>query len=207
MPYQNVSEGPKKVFYSLVVFDCRIDLQTATVIRVDVQAEVTPNLPDSGCGLSNLQMVRWRAMLALDLDQPPRESVALMAEILSWRLAGPPPPLVINGKSVAEMKLETMPDVTRLATGLVGVKMVITEVANCGSRGEKGGAGRSKYFQDFKIFFSSEILTRLEDEVISDEKWELKIFQVWTVPVDGRVKYNILVFQVVGVMVWGVRLF
>ena len=40
-----------------------------------------------------------------------------------------------------------------------------------------------------------EILTRLEDEVISDEKWELKIFQVWTVPVEGRVKYNILLFQ------------
>ena len=39
--------------------------------------------------------------------------------------------------------------------------------------------------------------------MISDEKWELKIFQVWTVPVDGRVKYNILVFQVVGVMVLG----
>ena len=31
--------------------------------------------------------------------------------------------------------------------------------------------------------------------MISDEKWELKIFQVWTVPVEGRVKYNILVFQ------------
>ena len=124
----------------MVVFDCRIDLQTANVIRVDVQSEVTPNLPDSSAGLSNVQMNRWRAMLALDLDQPPRESVALMGQILTWRLPGPPPPLVINGKSVDEMKLETTPDVTRLATGLVGVKMVITEVANCGSRGEKGGA-------------------------------------------------------------------
>ena len=135
-----MTEGPKKVFYSLVVFDCRIDLQTANVIRVDVQSEVTPNLPDSSAGLSNVQMNRWRAMLALDLDQPPRESVALLDQILSWRSPAPPPPLVIQGKSVAEMKLETTPDVTRLASGVVGVKMIITEVANCGSRGEKGGA-------------------------------------------------------------------
>ena len=79
-------------------------------------------------------------MLALesDLQQPPRESVALMEEILSWRMAAPPPALIIQGKSVAEMKLETPPDVTRLASGVVGVKMVITEVANCGDRGEKG---------------------------------------------------------------------
>ena len=130
-----MTEGPKKVFYSLVVFDCRIDLQTANVIRVDVQSEVTPNLPDSSSGLSNVQMNRWRAMLALD-----RESVALMDQILCWRSPAPPPPLVIQGKSVAEMKLETTPDVTRLASGVVGVKMIITEVANCGSRGEKGGA-------------------------------------------------------------------
>lgn len=79
-------------------------------------------------------------MLALesDLQQPPRESVALMEEILSWRMAAPPPALIIQGKSVAEMKLETPPDVTRLSSGVVGVKMVITEVANCGERGEKG---------------------------------------------------------------------
>ena len=141
-----MSEAPKKVFYSLVVFHCRPDLQTANVIRVDVQAEVTPSLPDSSSGLANIQMIRWRAMLALDLDQPPRESVALMDQILSWRLPGPPPPLVINGKSVAEMKLETLPEVTRIATGVVGVKMVITEVANCGSRGEKGGASRTKIY-------------------------------------------------------------
>ena len=145
-----MSDGPKKVFYSLVVFDCRIDLQTANVTRVDVQSEVTPSLPDSSAGLSNVQMNRWRAMLALDLDQPPRESVALMDEILCWRLPAPAPPLVINGKSVAEMKLETLPEVTRIATGVVGVKMVITEVANCGSRGEKGEANRTKiYFQKF----------------------------------------------------------
>ena len=43
--------------------------------------------------------------------------------------------------------------------------------------------------------FFLEILTRLEDAVISDEKWEVKMFQVWTVPVEGRVKYNILIFQ------------
>ena len=139
------------MFYSLVVFDCRIDLQTANVTRVDVQSEVTPNLPDSSSGLSNLQMNRWRALLALELAQPLRESVALLDEILSWRSPGPPPPLVIQGKSVAEMKLEAQPDVTRLASGVVGVKMVITEVANCGSRGEKGGGRRSKYFQDFLL--------------------------------------------------------
>ena len=40
-----------------------------------------------------------------------------------------------------------------------------------------------------------EILTRLEDEVITDEKWEIKVFHVWTVPVDGRVLYNFLLFQ------------
>ena len=36
--------------------------------------------------------------------------------------------------------------------------------------------------------------------MISDEKWELKIFQVWTVPVEGRVKYSILVFLKGGIV-------
>ena len=45
-----------------------------------------------------------------------------------------------------------------------------------------------------------EILTRLEDAVISDEKWELKIYHVWTVPSAGRVKYNILLFQKGGIV-------
>ena len=62
------------------------------------------------------------------------------------------------------------------------MKMIITEVANCGGVGEK------------------EILTRLEDEVISDEKWELKLFHVWTVPREGKVQYNFLVFYKGGVV-------
>ena len=48
--------------------------------------------------------------------------------------------------------------------------------------------------------FFLEILTRLEDAVISDEKWEVKIFQVWTVPVEGRVKYSLLLFQKGGIV-------
>ena len=39
---------------------------------------------------------------------------------------------------MAELKLETAPDTARAASGVVGVKTVITEVANCASRGEKG---------------------------------------------------------------------
>ena len=39
---------------------------------------------------------------------------------------------------MAELKLETAPDTARGAYGVVGVKTVITEVANCASRGEKG---------------------------------------------------------------------
>ena len=58
------------------------------------------------------------------------------------------------------------------------------------------------YFQrpTESIFQCLEILTRLEDEVINDEKWEVKIYQVWTVPVAGRVKYNILLFQKGGIV-------
>ena len=58
------------------------------------------------------------------------------------------------------------------------------------------------YFQKLSesIFQCLEILTRLEDEVINDEKWEVKIYQVWTVPVAGRVKYNILLFQKGGIV-------
>ena len=36
--------------------------------------------------------------------------------------------------------------------------------------------------------------------MISDEKWEVKIFQVWTVPVEGRVKYSLLLFQKGGIV-------
>ena len=39
---------------------------------------------------------------------------------------------------MAELKLETAPDTARAASGVIGVKTVITEVANCASRGEKG---------------------------------------------------------------------
>ena len=80
------------------------------------------------------------------------------------------------------MKLESMPSTSRAASGVVGVKMIITEVANCGAMGEK------------------EILTRLEDEVINDEKWEIKIYSVWTVPKDGNVQYNLLLFQKGGIV-------
>ena len=45
----------------------------------------------------------------------------------------------------------------------------------------------------FLIFV--EILTRLEDEVITDEKWEIKIYHVWTVPKAGKVGYSLLYFQ------------
>ena len=45
--------------------------------------------------------------------------------------------LDFSGRSVDEMKLESMPSTSRAASGVVGVKMIITEVANCGARGEK----------------------------------------------------------------------
>ena len=54
MPDQNLTEGPKKVFYSLVVFDCRIDLQPARMIlylcvkssKDEFIAGATPGLED-----------------------------------------------------------------------------------------------------------------------------------------------------------------
>lgn len=162
----------------------RIETQTANIIRVDVQFEATPNMPDSVLNMTSIHVLRWRAMLALeaDLQQPPRDSVALLDCVMSWRLPTPAPPIVIDGRSVSELKLETSPETSRAASGVVGVKMIITEVANCGSRGEK------------------EILTRLEDEVINDEKWEVKIFHVWTVPTAGKVQYNMLLFQKGGIV-------
>lgn len=48
------------------------------------------------------------------------------------------------------MKLETAPETSRAASGVVGVKMIITEVANSGERGEKGGNG----LEDFQIMLS-----------------------------------------------------
>ena len=41
-------------------------------------------------------------MLALepDLQQPPRDSVALMDNVMIWRLPVPPPAIVIDGKTV-----------------------------------------------------------------------------------------------------------
>ena len=44
------------------------------------------------------------------------------------------------------------------------------------------------------FFCYSEILTRLEDEVVLDEKWETKMFHVWTVPKNGKVQYSLLLF-------------
>ena len=41
-------------------------------------------------------------------------------------------------RQVPEMKLETAPETSRAASGVIGVKMIITEMANCGERGEKG---------------------------------------------------------------------
>ena len=85
-------------------------------------------------------MLRWRALLSLesDLQQPPRQAAALMGQILTWRLSAPPPPLVVSGKSVGDLRLEGPPTVTRLANGLVGIQQSITELANCGEQGEKG---------------------------------------------------------------------
>ena len=37
------------------------------------------------------------------------------------------------------MKLETTPETSRASSGVIGVKMIITGMANCGERGEKGG--------------------------------------------------------------------
>ena len=49
-------------------------------------------------------------------------------------------------------------------------------------------------------FILIEILTILEDEVVNDEKWELKLFHIWTVPQGGKVKYNFLLFQKGGIV-------
>ena len=44
------------------------------------------------------------------------------------------------------------------------------------------------------ISCNSEILTRLEDEVVLDKKWETKMFHIWTVPKNGKVQYSLLLF-------------
>ena len=62
-------------------------------------------------------------------------------------------------RQVPEMKLETAPETSRAASGVVGVKMIITEVANYGERGEKGG----ERFEDFKIMLSLYIQRFLQD--------------------------------------------
>ena len=53
------------------------------------------------------QVLRWRALLALepDLQQQPRPSVALLDPVLVWRLPSPPPPLVI-GTPIESMTLK-----------------------------------------------------------------------------------------------------
>ena len=75
-----------------------IPSQTTTISRVDVQFEMTPNNPDSILHMTNIHVLRWRALLALecDLQQPPRDSVALMESVLTWSLTTPPPPLIGN---------------------------------------------------------------------------------------------------------------
>ena len=49
------------------------------------------------------------------------------------------------------MKLETTPETSRASSGVIGVKMIITGMANCGERGEKGGE---------KAFFGSDRSSR-----------------------------------------------
>lgn len=174
----DVDVDTRRILYSLVVFISKIAEKIVDVIRVDVNCEVTPSLPQSILLISNTHMLRWRALLSLesDLQQPPRQAVALMGQILTWRLSAPPPPLVVSGKSVGDLRLEGPPSVTRLANGLVGVQQSITELANCGQQGEK------------------EILTRLEDAVVKDGGWETQIHHIWTVPSKGRFQYHFVVF-------------
>ena len=95
----------------------RPEVQTADVIRVDVQCEAAPSQPEAAASLTSsqvlyctvlycivlyctalYQVLRWRALLALepDLQQQPRPSVALLDPVLVWRLPSPPPPLVIG---------------------------------------------------------------------------------------------------------------
>ena len=76
-----------------------------------------------------------------DLQQPPRQASSLMSKILTWRLSAPPPPLVVSGKSVGDLRLEAPPTATRISNGLGGVEQIITELANCGDQGEKGKLG------------------------------------------------------------------
>ena len=110
------------------------------VIRVDVNCEVTPSLSQSIHLVSNTSMLRWRALLSLegDMQQPPRQAVSLLAPILTWRLSAPPPPLLVSGKTMGDLRLENSPTITRVGSGLVGVEQSITELANSGGIGEKG---------------------------------------------------------------------
>ena len=110
------------------------------MIRVDVNCEVTPSLPQSIHLVSNTSMLRWRALLSLegDMQQSPRQAMSLLENILTWRLSAPPPPLLVSGKTMGDLRLETSPIVTRVDRGLVGVEQSITELANCGNIGEKG---------------------------------------------------------------------
>ena len=110
------------------------------MIRVDVNCEETPSLHQSIHLVSNTAMLRWRALLSLegDMQQSPRQAVSLLENILTWRLSAPPPPLLVSGKTMGDLRLETSPTVTRVDRGLVGVEQSITELANCGNIGEKG---------------------------------------------------------------------
>jgi len=177
-PDVDVDVDTRRIFYSLVVFISNIAEKTVDVIRVDVSCEVTPSMPQSFFLISNTHMLRWRALLGLESDllQPPKQAAALSEKILTWRLSAPPPPLVVQGKTVGDLKLEDPPTATRLSNGMVGVDQTISELANCGQQGEK------------------EILTRLQDAVAKDDSWEIQVHHIWTVPCKGKFQYHFVVF-------------
>ena len=73
MKKNDLGFGSRKIFYSLVIFECRYwtmieatlslcprrpEVQTADVIRVDVQCEAAPTQPEATASLTSSQVLR-----------------------------------------------------------------------------------------------------------------------------------------------------
>ena len=161
-----------RLVYCLLVSLADLSQHSLSITRVDVTMEASGPVP------AGRQLPRWLALQALepDLGGLPRPATARLEPLLCWRQSGPAPPLVVEGREVAELRLVRPARVTRTTSGLVGVKEAVTELANCGERGEP------------------EILTRLEDKLVRDGGWDAQLFQLWTAPAAGCFTYNLAVF-------------
>ena len=83
MKKNDLGFGSRKIFYSLVIFECRYwtmieatlslcprrpEVQTADVIRVDVQCEAAPSQPEAAASLTSSQVLRCTVLYCAVLN-------------------------------------------------------------------------------------------------------------------------------------------